>query len=60
MKIDDLKEKLCYKRESGYKKIQNEAEVTAFCEDYKNFLNIAKTERDSVDYAVSLAEKYGF
>ena len=60
MKIDDLKEKLCYKRESGYKKIQNEAEVTAFCEDYKNFLNIAKTERDSVDYAVSLAEKHGF
>ena len=60
MKTEDLKDKLCYKRENGYKKTQDEAAITAFCEDYKNFLNIAKTERDSVDFAVSLAEKHGF
>ncbi len=31
-----------------------------FCEGYKDFLNQAKTERESVDYAVQAAEKAGF
>lgn len=60
MKIDELKEKLCYKRENGYNKVSNDADINAFCEDYKSFLNVAKTERDSVEYAISLAEKNGF
>lgn len=31
-----------------------------FCEGYKDFLNAAKTERESVDFAVEAAEKAGF
>ena len=31
-----------------------------FCEEYKNFLNSSKTEREAVDYAVARAEKSGF
>ncbi len=35
-------------------------ECDAFCEDYKQFLNAAKTEREAVTTAVELLEKAGF
>ncbi len=60
MNAQEIKEKLCYKRENGYKKVADDADITAFCEDYKSFLNVAKTERDSVAYALALAETCGF
>ena len=60
MKIEELKEKLCYKRESGYKKEVDLDAVKSFCDDYKSFLNVAKTERDSVSFAIDLAKKNGF
>lgn len=31
-----------------------------FCEEYKNFLNLCKTERESVRYATAAAENKGF
>jgi len=32
----------------------------AYCDEYKNFLNNAKTEREAVTYAMTAAEKNGF
>ncbi|MBR5478878.1 MAG: aminopeptidase [Clostridia bacterium] len=60
MKNEELKEKLCYKRESGYKKQVDLKEINDFCESYKKFLNIAKTERDAVEFAIAYAEGRGF
>lgn len=34
--------------------------ITDFCEDYKNFLNISKTEREATKNIVSLAIRNGF
>lgn len=35
-------------------------EADDFCENYKKFLNKAKTEREAVTYAIKLAKKAGF
>ena len=40
--------------EDGYK------EIMAYGERYKNFLNVAKNERESVDFIVEQAKKNGF
>ena len=61
-KAEQLKEKLLIKKESGAKKISADElkKADAFCEEYKNFLNKAKTEREAVVYAVKAAKKAGF
>lgn len=58
----ELKEKLFAKKENGLKKISNEEKESLFdfSEGYKAFLNSAKTEREAVSSAVSLAEEKGF
>ena len=58
----DLKEKLFLKRENGYCRINNDEEkaIFAFAEDYKKFLDIAKTEREAVAEAVRTLEANGF
>ncbi len=57
-----LKEKLFRKTVSGCCKVSEDeiAKADHFCEDYKIFLNNAKTEREAVAYAISAAEKKGF
>ncbi len=57
-----LKEKLCVsKKHSGLKLSADEIKTCFdFCEDYKVFLNEAKTEREAVIKAITLAEKCGF
>lgn len=57
-----LKEKLLIKKESGAKRVSAEetAKADEFCEDYKEFLDKAKTEREAVAYAIKLAKKNGF
>ncbi len=57
-----LKEKLSYKPENGTKKLSLAAiaAADAYCEDYKAFLDSAKTEREAVKAAVAMAEKAGF
>ena len=57
-----LKEKLCTsKKHSGLKLSADEIRTCFdFCEDYKVFLNDAKTEREAVIKAITLAEKCGF
>ena len=58
----ELKEKLFLNRKNGLLTASEEeiAKADNYCEGYKNFLNSAKTEREAVKTAVSLAEKKGF
>ena len=51
--------KLLYQPEPAFKN-QNEADVEAFCKDYRDYMDDSKTERDAVRNAVSIAEKAGF
>lgn len=55
-------EELCYKPKDASKIFSEEkiANAFTFCEGYKDFLNQAKTERESVVYALDLAKKNGF
>ena len=47
---------------NGYDRLsaEDEAAMKAYCEDYKKFLNSAKTERECVDETIRLAEAKGF
>ncbi len=58
----ELKEKLFCQRKNGYRRIDSDEEkaVFGFAEEYKNFLDSAKTEREAVCYAVKELEKNGF
>jgi len=57
-----LKEKLFKNKKKGITFLTQEdiQEADAFCSGYKTFLDNSKTERDSVNYSVSLAQKHGF
>ncbi len=57
-----LKEKLFISRKSGCYQVSEEdiKKSDEFCEEYKNFLNYGKIEREAVEYAISAAEKAGF
>lgn len=61
-KTKELKEKLLMSPKCGIKKLTAEeiAKADAWCEDYKVFLDNSKTERDAVEYSISLLEKNGF
>ncbi len=58
----ELKEKLFMQRKNGYSRINEEEEkaVFSFAEDYKKFLDTAKTEREAVCEAVKILENNGF
>ena len=59
---EQLREELTYKPKHGGA-VMSEDEIKRadeFCEDYKDFLNTAKTEREAVIEAVKLAEIAGF
>ncbi len=55
-------EELFLKKDCGYDHMDDTAmeAMEAYCEGYKTFLDHAKTEREAVDTAVSLAEAEGF
>ncbi len=61
-KTKELKEKLLLSTKSGIKRLSVDeiAKADAWCEDYKVFLDNSKTERDAVEYSISLLEKNGF
>ncbi len=61
-KAELLKEKLTLKRQSGLKDASDETieKAYAFCEDYKKFLDDAKTEREANEVSIEFAEKCGF
>ena len=56
------KEELLYTKKSAYDTIAKEelGRADVYCGEYKNFLNAAKTERESVTEAIRLAESCGF
>ena len=57
-----LKEKLSYEPQNGGKTLSKEelAACDSYCEDYKRYLDNAKTEREAVTAAIALAEQNGF
>ncbi len=57
-----LKEKLFISKKNGCIKVSEEdiRKADEFCEEYKNFLNNGKTEREAVAYAVEAAKIAGF
>ena len=62
MSAKDLQEKLFMKPKNAYLRMdENEVEkVNSFCEDYKNYLNNGKTEREACLLAIKIAEENGF
>ena len=62
METKDLKEQLFYKKESVYKKADENAINAAydFAVDYMKYLDDAKTEREAVDASIIIAEAAGF
>ena len=54
-------EELLYKRKNVFESKAISAEdAYAYCEGYKEFLDLSKTEREAVAYGVKAAEKEGF
>ena len=55
-----LMEKLTFKRDNGCKDEKVVAEAELFCEGYKCFLDLGKTEREAADFAIAAAIEKGF
>ncbi len=60
--MSELREKLMYNPKNGYDRLSaaEEAELEAYCADYRKFLDNGKTERLCVDYTIGLAEARGY
>jgi len=56
------REALLYRPKNGWDRLPQggEAELNAYCEDYKKYLDAGKTEREAVAEAARLAEAKGF
>ena len=61
-KKSKLEEKLKFKQKNGWEKLSKtkEKKIYKFCEGYKNFLEIAKTEREAVTEIITQATAFGF
>lgn len=61
-KYDELKKQLFNTRKNGRLKADEKVllECQNYCEDYKVFLDVAKTEREAVKISVKMAETKGF
>lgn len=60
--VNELKKNLFYNKKNAYHLLKDDEikKSNKFSEGYKKFLNVAKTEREAVKYAVSAAEEKGF
>lgn len=60
--VDLLREQLLLNRKNGVLKITDSeiSKADKFCENYKQFLNEVKTEREAVAYSIKLAKNHGF
>ena len=56
---DKLREELCYAPTQAAKTLSEEeiAKADAYCEEYKAFIDAAKTEREAVSEAVKMADR---
>jgi aspartyl aminopeptidase len=61
-KKENIEEKLSMKKESMWLSLKKSEikKAMKFAEDYKEFLKEVKTERESVNYMISIAKKHGF
>ena len=57
-----LRQQLFYEQKNGYDRIdtRERLELEEYCEGYKHFLDVARTEREAVREAIHLAEAAGF
>lgn len=57
-----LKERLCYTPKNAGELLDDSEweKADLFCEGYKKFLDLAKTEREAVEVAISMAREKGF
>ena len=62
MKVDELKQKLMRNKATGWIGLQEEEKnkIFSYCEQYMQFMNISKTEREIVKNTKNLAEQRGF
>ena len=60
--VEEFKKELCYKADNAGATLSVEeiAKADAFAEDYKKFLNEAKTEREATQVVLSQAKEKGF
>ena len=58
----DLKKKLCSTRKNGFDRIREaeKARIEAYCDGYKTFLDVCKTERLCAAETIRLAEAQGY
>lgn len=58
----ELKEKLFYERKNGRLTADDTTLLKAdeYCEGYKNYLNLSKTEREAAKESIKMAEQKGF
>ena len=59
---EQLSEELMIRRKNGFMRVTDEVVETAdiFCEGYKSFLDVSKTEREAVATTVRMASEAGF
>lgn len=62
MSEEELKEKLLKPKKNGWLEatIEEKNNIFDFCDSYINFLNLAKTEREAIEYSKQLVEIHGF
>lgn len=60
--VKELKEKLLFSRKNAVYKMSEEelSECDSFCEEYKDFMDKAKIEREAVIYSIELLKKNGY
>ena len=58
----DYRDELFYQPKNGYDRLSSEeaGKLEGYCEGYKAYLNVARTEREAVNEAIALAEREGF
>ena len=59
-KIEELKERLFNKKESGWLNTSKKEEIFEFAKGYINYMNKAKTEREIIKQSKEIADKNGF
>ena len=61
-KVKELREKLFYEKKNGLLKVDDATieNMQKYCEGYKAYLDDAKTEREAVTTAITMAEAKGF
>ena len=60
--VEEMSKELLISRKNGFNEVTDEeiAKADAFCEGYKTFLDLSKTEREAVEFGIAQAEKAGF